>query len=155
MVTTTFKCVSEPWSQEEDDQLTKLYNIDALDIIQISKVQNRSPGQIISRLIKCDFIKIRMHARGYISYKNSELYKTIVSTSIKDKMDKQQDKLNKRQEKIDGEQERINKRGTTTTSKNTELHNDVKEMKKEISELKTIIHELVEMMKAVYVFEDA
>lgn len=150
----TFKCANEPWTQEEDDQLTKLYNIDALDIIQISKIQNRSPGQIISRLIKYDFIKIRMHARGYTSYKNSELYKNIVSTSIKNKMDKQQDKLNKRQEKIDGEQDRINKR-TSTTSKNTELQNDVKEMKKEISELKTIIHELVEMMKAVYVFEDA
>ena len=28
----------ESWSQEEDDQLNKLYNVDMLDIIKISKI---------------------------------------------------------------------------------------------------------------------
>ena len=36
-----------------------------------------------------------------------------------------------------------------------ELNYDIREMKSEISQLKSTIQELVEMMKAVYEFEDA
>ena len=35
-----------------------------------------------------------------------------------------------------------------------ELQNEIKEMKNEIKEMKTTVKELIEMMKAVYEFED-
>ena len=76
---TIFKNAGEPWTQEEDIQLNELYNKDMLDIMEISKIHNRAPGGIISRLTKNNYISNRISARGYLKYKNSDLYKEIVS----------------------------------------------------------------------------
>lgn len=143
-----FKNAGEPWSQEEDRQLNKLYNEDMLDIIEISKIHNRAPGGIISRLIKHDYIVNRQSARGYIAYKNSDLYKEIVykNKNKSEILDKPEKKIKNTQ--IDNILITINK------SDYVELQNDVKEMKNEIKDLKINIKELVEMMKAVYDFED-
>ena len=145
-----FKNAGEPWTQEEDTQLNKLYNEDMLDIIEISKIHNRAPGGIISRLFKHNYIANRQSARGYIAYKNSDLYKEIVYNN-KDKKkteiaDKPEKKIKPTQ--IDNILISINKIDYI------ELQNDVKEMKNEIKELKNNIKELAEMMKAVYDFED-
>ena len=144
---TIFKNAGEPWSPEEDIKLNKLYNEDMLDIIEISKIHNRAPGGIISRLIKHNYIANRALARGYITYKNSDLYKEIVSNKYKknDIIDKP-DKLKPTQ--IDNILITINK------SDYIELQKDVKEMKNEVKDLKNSIKELVEMMKAVYGFEE-
>jgi hypothetical protein len=80
----SFKNSEDLWKEYEDEQLNKLYNIDFLDIIDISKILNRTPGQIISHLHKYNYISNRTSARGYINYKNSDLYKSIV-LSNKDK----------------------------------------------------------------------
>ena len=149
-----FKNAGEPWTQEEDTQLNKLYNEDMLDIMEISTIHNRAPGGIISRLFKHNYIVNRQSARGYKNYKNSNLYKEIVSnnkdkrkTKIENKLEnKLEKKLNLKQ--IDNILISINK------SDYIELQNDVKEMKNEIKDLKYSIKELVEMMKAVYEFED-
>jgi hypothetical protein len=111
-----------------------------LDIIEISKIHNRAPGGIISRLFKHNYIVSRQSSRGYIAYKNSDLYKEIV---YKNKSEK---KIKPTQ--IDNILISINKIDYI------ELQNDVKEMKNEIKELKNNIKELAEMMKAVYDFED-
>jgi polyhydroxyalkanoate synthesis regulator phasin len=121
-----------------------------LDIIEISKIHNRAPGGIICRLIKHNYIADRRLARGYITYKNSDLYKEIVDNN-KDKniteiVDKREKKIKPTQ--IDNILISIKK------SDYIELQNDVKEMKNEIKDLKNTIKELVEMMKSVYEFED-
>jgi hypothetical protein len=145
-----FKNASKPWSQEEEAQLNKLYNEDKLDIIEISKMHDRAPGGIISRLVRNNYIDNRMSARGYETYKNSDIYKEIVANKIyKNKQeipDYQYKKNNPTQ--LDNILISINK------SDYTELQNNVKEMKNEIKELKHSIKELIEMMKAVYEFED-
>ena len=41
------KNIREPWTENEDIQLNQLYNIDMLDIMEISKINNRPPGGII------------------------------------------------------------------------------------------------------------
>ena len=79
----TFKNADEPWTQEDDEQLDKLYNVDMLDIMEISNINNRAPGKIINRLYIHDYISNRASARGYMNYKNSDLYKKIVSESSK------------------------------------------------------------------------
>jgi polyhydroxyalkanoate synthesis regulator phasin len=144
---TIFKNAGHPWSQEEDTQLNKLYNEDLFDIMEISKIHNRAPGGIISRLFKNNYIVNRQSARGYINYKNSDLYKEIVSNNKKKIEEKPEKKIKPKQ--IDNILISINK------SDYIELQNDVKEMKNEIKDLKNTIKELVEMMKAVYDFEDA
>lgn len=144
---TTFKNAGEYWSQEEDMQLNKLYNEDMLDIIEISKIHNRAPGGIISRLIKHNYIVNRQSSRGYIAYKSSDLYKEIVSKKIKTKItDNLEKKIKPKQ--IDNILISINK------SDYIELQNDVKEMRNEIKQLNNNVKELVEMIKSVYDFED-
>jgi hypothetical protein len=158
----TFKNAGESWTQEEDAQLDKLYNIDMLDIIEISKIHERAPGGIISRLCKNNYIPNRVSARGYITYKNSDLYKQIVSTGLGRKRDKKKEAKQTIPPLVD------NSLITRNDNKNTKINlyqskiktdylfltEEVKEIKKEIFELKTTIKELVEMMKAVYEFED-
>ena len=124
----TFTNSGKPWEQQEDDQLNTLYNVDILDIMAISKIHKRTPGGIISRLFKHEYITTRNSARGYDLYRNSDLYKEIVETNKKNKKE-------------------------TTNTDYIELQNDVKEIKNEIKELQKTILELVEMMKAVYEFE--
>jgi hypothetical protein len=141
-----FKNAGEPWLKEEDEQLNKLYNIDMLNIIEISKIHNRAPGGIISILCKQNYIPNRRSARGYMIYKNSDLYKQIVSSSKELKKEKKQEIKNSKP--IDNILISINK------CDYIDLQNDVKEMKTEIKELKSSIKELTEMMKAVYEFED-
>jgi hypothetical protein len=143
-----FKNAGEPWSPSEDARLNKLYNEDMLDIMEISKMHNRAPGGIISRLIKNKHIANRTLARGYAIYKNSDLYKEIVFNKENAERQVKLDKQNKYMQ-IDNALISINK------NHYIELQNDVKEMKNEIKELKHSIKELVEIMKAVYEFEDA
>jgi len=141
-----FKNAGAPWTREENTQLNKLYNEDMLDIIDISKIHNRAPGGIISRLIKNNYIVNRQSARGYIAYKNSDLYKEIVYKNKSEIVDKPEKKNKPVQ--IDNLLISIDK------SDYIELQNDVKEMKNEIKDLKNNIKELVEMMKTVNKFED-
>ena len=84
------------WSEEEDMQLDKLYNFDLLDILEISKINNRLPGDIISRLVKNNNIVNRISARGYLQYKQSDAYKQIVLENKKLKKErKEKEKNNK------------------------------------------------------------
>ena len=130
-----FTNAGELWSKKEDIQLNKLYNEDMLDIMEISKIHNRAPGGILSRLKFHKYITHRNLARGYDLYKNSNFYKL----AIKNNKDNYKKKLTEKQ--ICNESISINK------SDYIELQNDIKEMKNNIKEL-------VEMMKAVYEFED-
>ncbi len=139
-----FKNAGEPWLQEEDIQLNKLYNINKIDIIEISKIHNRAPGGIISRLQKHNYITNRVSARGYNDYKNSDLYKEIVSTNNNKKKTTQPAtiliSINK-SDYIEIENEFNN------------LKNEIRDLKKNMN-LKNTIKELIDMMKAVYDFED-
>jgi len=87
----------------------------------------------------------------YSDYKNSDLYKEIVANGDEKRKQTKAEKKEKviKPKAIDNILISINK------SDYTELQNDVNQMKNEIVELKTTIKELVEMMKAVYDFEDA
>jgi CDP-diacylglycerol pyrophosphatase len=133
------------WSSQEDEELNNMYNEKLMDIIEISNIINRTPGSIISRLCKNKYISNRTSARGYIAYKNSELYKSIVASGEGKKINKQTAKSN--------DNISININGINTCEY-IELKNDVKEIKNEIKELKNNLKQLIEMMKAVYEFED-
>lgn len=116
-----------------------------MDIIEISTITNRTPGSIISRLCKLGYIPNRTSARGYVTYKNSELYKSIVSAGESKKSNKQ---TSKTPDNISISINGIN------PCEYTELKNEVKEIKHEMRELKNSVKELIEMMKAVYEFQD-
>jgi hypothetical protein len=133
-----FKNAGEPWTENEDNQLNKLYNIDMLDIMEISKIHNRAPGGIISRLCKNNYIPNRTSAKGYMTYKNSDLYKQIVSTN-KEKEGKNSCTGSKESLKIysiDNMLITINK------SDYIEMQNDIKDIKKTLNILIDMITQL-------------
>jgi hypothetical protein len=147
-----YKSSGEPWTNYDDEQLDFLYNKKNLNVIEISNLNNRTPGTIISRLIKYKYINTRQSARGYLIYKNSELYKEIVSKNRYNKSDKLE-KPKKEKEKTN----KTNENYLITINRNDyfDLKYDVDIMKNDIKEIKNTLNELVEMMKAVYEFEDA
>ena len=69
-----FKNISIPWTQKDDNNLKKMYNIDKLNIHEISEIINKPECYIISKLIKLDIIEYRDDCRGYQKYKMSDAY---------------------------------------------------------------------------------
>jgi hypothetical protein len=73
---TTFK--NDPLTREEHIQIKKLYNENMLDIIEISKIHNRSPDQILYSLMKYNCIVNSQSARGYFARDCKEKIKEVV-----------------------------------------------------------------------------
>ena len=82
-----FKNDSKSWSREEDIQIKKLYNENMLNIIEISKIHNRSPDQIIFSLMKYNCIDNPQSARGYTAHKNSKYEEALANKIYKNKME--------------------------------------------------------------------
>jgi len=147
---TIFKNAGEPWSPEEERQLNKLYNEEMLDIMEISKIHSRAPGGILSRLKLLKYITHRQLARGYDIYKKSNFYKQAVQINKENYKNNLTEKLEQtmKPNQLDNTLISIYKNNYII------LQNDVKEMKNDINEIKNTLGELVEMMKAIYDFED-
>jgi hypothetical protein len=148
---TMFKNAGEPWTPEEERQLNKLYNEEMLDIMEISKIHCRAPGGILSRLKLLKYITHRQLARGYDLYKKSNFYKQAIQINKENYKNNLTEKL----EETIKDNQLDNTLISICKNDYIELQHDVKEMKNEIKDLKNSIKELVEIMKAVYYFEDA
>ena len=145
-----FKNAGEPWYQKEDDQLNELYNIKMLDIIEISKIHNRAPGGIISRLCKNNYIPNRISARGYLEYKNSDLYKQIVSSAIEKNKCSKSNSIDKNVKMYSIDNMLI----TIDKSDYYKLKNDINEMKYEIVGLKKLLQHFIDMFQENYQIEE-
>jgi DNA polymerase III epsilon subunit-like protein len=60
--------IGKIWTKQEDDLLNRLYNIDKINLIEISLIHQRAPGGIISRLLKNKIINDKKEIRGYDEY---------------------------------------------------------------------------------------
>lgn len=145
--TSMFKNAGEPWYQDEDDQLNDLYNHKMLTILEIAKIHNRAPGGIISRLLRNNYIPNRVSARGYLEYKNSDLYKQIVSRNIENMKYSKNNEKNSKNVKIFSVDNMLI---TIDKSDYQGMKNDLHELKTEIIDLKRIIHNFIDMFKENY-----
>jgi len=126
-----FKNDDKPWTREEDMRIKKLYNEHSLTVIEISKIYDRSPDNIIYRLNKYNCIGDDHIPRGCTPrVVSNEEEKVIHVNKIKNKMFEEawRDKSDK--------------------SDYNELCNEVKEMRNEIKVLKKYIEVLIEMMSS-------
>lgn len=87
----------KPWEKHEDLQLAKLYIEDKLDLISISKIHQRAPGGIISRLVKNKIVSDKRSVRGYDDY--LKIDQTNEKKIIKNK-EKPEEKINQPDEII-------------------------------------------------------
>ena len=136
--------MGQKWTDEEEALLlAELYN--NIDVGTIAQKHNRTIGGIESRRREIAY-------KMYLNKMSTEeiIKKTKLDyDSIKQTIEKRQKYNSKKQSKeIDNVFISINKNDYL------ELQNDVKKMKYDVNEIKNTLGELVEMMKAVYDFED-
>jgi hypothetical protein len=130
----------QKWTDEEENTL--LQELDKnINIELIAQIHNRTIGGIIGK-------------QRTIAYNMYVKKVSIEDIIIKTKLDKEQI-----METITRKENSQKKEKTTQKPKiepkKVSLENEIIEMRSEIKELKITIKELVEMMKAVYEFEDS
>jgi hypothetical protein len=140
--------MGEKWSDEEEIQLLLELKND-VDIETISQNHKRTIGGINSR---CKEIAYRMYLKNVPIeeiIKKTKLDYNSIEQIIQKKQNKQNNITKKiKTKEIDNVFISINKNDYI------ELQNDVKNMKNDIKQIKNTLEELVEMMKALYDFEN-
>ena len=140
--------MGQKWTDEEEALLLEeLYN--NIDIGTIAQKHNRTIGGIESRRRE---IAYKMYVFKKMSTEEIIKKTKLDYDSIKQTIEKRQKNNSKKHQhqtkEIDNVLISINKNDYL------ELQNDVKIVKNDIKEIKNTLGELVEMMKAVYEFED-
>ena len=137
--------MGQKWSDEEEKLLLEELN-NNIDIEIIAQKHERTIGGINSRRQE---IAYKMYLKKISIEEIIKLTKLDYNYIEQTIQKKQNNKLNKNKTKeLDNVFISINK------SDYIELQNDVKNMKNDIKQIKNTLGELVEMMKAVYEFED-
>ena len=139
------------WEEQDDKELVRLYSDNTKDIVDIAKQLKRTPISIASRLIKNSIINYEFEARGYSTYQTTDYYKECIEKKRKTKK-----KEKPKKENVSTNNNINNEKYLITINRNDyfDLKYDVDIMKKDIKQIKSSINELVEMIKAVYDFED-
>lgn len=135
--------MGQKWTDEEETLLLEELNKN-MDIETISQTHNRTIGGINARLRD---IAYKMYL------KNISMEEIIKKTKLNPEYIRQtiEKKQNNNSNKI---AEVKNQVIAVDIKKTISIENEITEMKNEIKSLKNTIQELVEMMKAVYEFED-
>ena len=136
----------QSWSDQEENQLKKEYVEQKLDINEIGKIHKRTPGGIGSRLCILGVIEHRLSARGYLEYKNSDLYKEICEKGPPKKEKKPKEPKEK---KVRSSVYESNVLISIKQSDYDELKEELYDVKEQLSEIKNMIKNL-----AIYDFND-
>jgi hypothetical protein len=137
--------MGKPWTNEEENLLLEELN-NNIDIEIIAEKHGRTIGGINSRRQE---IAYKMYLKR-ISIEEIIRQTKLDNNSIEETIQKRQNNNSKKikTKEIDNVFISINKNDYI------ELQNDVKNMKNDIKQIKNTLGELVEMMKAVYEFEN-
>ena len=137
--------MGQKWSDEEEILLLEELN-NNIDIEIIAQKHNRTIGGINSRRRE---IAYKMYLKN-VSIEEIIRQTKLDNNSIEETIKKRQNNNAKKikTKEIDNVFISINKNDYV------ELQNDVKNMKNDVKQIKNTLGELVEMMKAVYEFED-
>lgn len=143
--------MGEKWTDKEKELLLQELD-DNIDVETIARNHGRTIGGINSRR---DMIAYEMYLNNKPIEEIIKITKLSYGNIMKiiEKKSNQTNKLNKYHRSNVSK----NKTGDFISINKThyiELQNDVKQMKININEIKTTLNDLVEMMKAVYIFED-
>jgi hypothetical protein len=123
---------SENWSEKEVQNIRSEYETKEMTISQIADIHHRTPGSISFKLKIIGLITHNTLSRGYLDYKNSDLYKEIVERG---KSSDAENKLKKKDLPVSSPFRHI-------------IH-----MRNEIADLKKDVKEILRLMNALYDFE--
>jgi hypothetical protein len=128
---------NEPWLDNELQEIKIEYEIKEMNISQIGYIHRRTPGSISYKLKNLGIITDTKLSRGYLDYKNSNLYKEIIESKYAEKGIIEEAKI---KAKID------KKPDHTTSAEIINIQNDITELKKNVKEILRLIN-------AIYDFE--
>jgi len=131
----------EDWSDKEVQNIRTEYEIQEMTISEIGDIHHRTPGSISYKLKNLGLITHNTLSRGYLDYKNSNLYKEIVERGKSSDTEKKIKKEVKLKAKTEGLPVRIPFR-------------EILEMRNEIADLKKDVKEMLRLMNALYDFEN-
>jgi hypothetical protein len=120
----------EKWSDVESSQLLKEYCNDNMNISQIGDIHKKTPGSIAYKLRQMGIINTNTEARGYDSYKNSNLYNEIVTKGRENDAKKRQDTITNHNNNVTYMQPVM-----ISIKEFVELQQDVKQLKNDMKEL--------------------
>ena len=138
--------MGQKWSDEEETMLLEELSKN-IDVEKISRNHNRTVGGIHSR---CREIAYKMYLKN-ISMEEITKQTKLDEESVRQTIKRRQHNNNNTQEI----KQPIQTNNTQKIKQPTSIEHDIAEIKNEMRELKNTVKELVEMIKAVYVFEDA
>jgi len=130
----------EYWSDKEVQDIRTEYKTQEMTISQIADIHHRTPGSISYKLQNLGLVTHNTLSRGYLDYKNSNLYKQIVE---KAKRGATENKI-KKEVKIKAKTEDLSL---------VPPFREILEMRNEITDLKKDVKEMLRLMNALYDFE--
>jgi len=125
---------NEPWNDKEVEDIKIEYETKRMTISEIADIHRRTPSSIGYKVKSIGLIERYNLSRGYMDYKNSKLYKEIVSNIINKNI---QSKLNTEIDMVPPIRRR----------------DEIRMMRNEIDELKKDVKEMLRLMNALYDFE--
>ena len=137
--------MGQKWNDEEEALLLQELN-DNIDIEIIAQKHNRTIGGINSRRREIAYKMYLKNVSINEIIRQTKLDNNFIEGTIKKRQNNNSKKIKTKE--VDNVFISINKNDYI------ELQNDVKNMKNDIKQIKNTLVELVEMMKAVYEFED-
>jgi len=137
--------MGQKWNDEEETLLLQELN-DNIDIEIIAQKHNRTIGGINSRRREIAYKMYLKNISIHEIIRQTKLDNNSIEETIKKRQNNNSKKIKTKE--LDNLFISINKNDYI------ELQNDVKNMKNDIKQIKNTLGELVEMMKAVYEFED-
>ena len=117
----------EKWNNDEVEELIKDYQENNMNINELGKKYQRTPGGICYKLKQKKIIKNNSEALGYKEYKNSSTYKNIVANDVYNNKEKSE---------------------TITIKKSEYL-----QLKKDAEEMKECIKKLTTMLSMTQTYE--
>jgi len=156
-----YNLAGQPWEKKEDDQLIKEYNINMLNLLDICKIHKRMPGGIVSRLKRLNLIEDKYKIRGYEEYLQSDLYKEKQEIRKEKRLERKKENNNICLISQDDSILETNIIDTTTYTdrqkvriQRKQIPSDIIELKKDVKQIKENIAKILEMMNALYEFEN-
>jgi hypothetical protein len=145
MDTNDYSNCGKKWTEEQEEELKKLYNQEELDLITIAKQLKRLPGGVISRLIKLEIIEYDFQARGYNkeeifklkqNYENNKTKIKEDNNDVKEDNDKKDNIKKNNIELLILEIKKLHINNKELYDEIKELRNDNKELRIEMQKLK-------------------
>ena len=144
----------EVWDDAEINRLHKEYVEAEMTISQIADIHHRTPGSIGYKIKNLGIITHTTQSRGYLEYKDSELYKEIDESGKGDdaqKMKRSEERKQRVAETKQKTEEKAKAQHAILLAREQAV--DLDALRRDVDSMKKDVKEVLRLMNALYDFE--